>query len=365
MYDGANKVIVDLKDRSYPVQIGYDVWPECIVRLKEKAKEKEVFIVSDSNVYKLYGNHLKELLHNSGFSIKSYVIDTGEKSKSWVEAGNILEKMLSSNLGRKAPVIALGGGVVGDLTGFVAALYRRGVPLIQVPTSLLAQVDSSIGGKVAVNHPLGKNMLGTFYQPSEVWINLSTLNSLPQEEWKAGLAEVLKYAIIWDYDFFVFIENNIQAILEKDKGVIPEIVQRCCSIKASVVSEDEKDEGLRNILNFGHTIGHAIEKATLFQRYRHGEAVAIGIMGALYLAKELNMIMGDEIERIKRVLKQWGLPIKFPAKLIEEVEQAMHFDKKVIDKKLVFVLPNKIGKVSISKDIPKEPINKALAYISE
>lgn len=365
MTEGVNKVIVDLDDRSYQVKIGYDIWPECIKSLKKTSIEKEVFIVSDKNVYNLYGRYLKELLCSSGFGIKTFVIEPGEKSKSWEQASSILDKMLSSNLGRKSPVIALGGGVVGDLAGFIAALYRRGVPFIQVPTSLLAQVDSSVGGKVAVNHPLGKNMIGTFYQPTEVWANLTTLESLPEEEWRAGLAEVLKYAIIWDYDFYIFIENNAEAILRKDKRVMPKIIEHCCSIKAQVVNKDEKDEGLRNILNFGHTIGHALEKATMYQRYRHGEAVAVGIMGAFYLAREMKMIDGLEIEKIHNVLNNWGLPTKYPVSLTEEVELSMYYDKKITDKRLVFILPLKIGEVCICKDIPKEALRKALEYISE
>ena len=354
------KVAVDLGERSYTITIGYDILEKCTWELGTFPVEKEAFLLSDRVVYKHHGYFLEKLLVAQGFNVRTFLLPPGEEAKSWEQAGKILERMLAENLGRKAPVLALGGGVVGDLAGFVAALYRRGVPLIQIPTTLLAQVDSSVGGKVAVNHSLGKNMLGTFYQPLAVWADLRTLDTLSDSEWRAGLAEVIKYGVIWDETFFAFLESRTPEILRRDPAVLPEIIQRCCQIKAEVVSLDEKDEGLRNILNFGHTLGHALESATHYQEYRHGEAVAIGMCGAMELAHALGMIEKETASRVRNILERWGLPTSFPAKFLETVIQNLIYDKKVSAKKILFILPSAIGKVEMVRDIPPEIIRSVV-----
>lgn len=353
-------VEVPLKERNYRIYYGYDILACCVQKLKELTKDKEVFIVSDSNVYAQYGSLLEKLLRDHGYTWDSHIIRPGEKSKSWQEAEIILNKILEKNLSRNSALLALGGGITGDLAGFVAALYKRGMTFIQVPTTLLAQVDSSVGGKVAVNHPLGKNMLGTFYQPAAVWADLSTLQTLPQAEWVAGLAEVLKYAVIKDEAFFYFLEEQADKIWSRDAEVVPHIIRRCCQIKAQVVGEDERDEGLRNILNFGHTIGHALEKATGFTEYRHGEAVAVGMVGALYLAELLGMVNRESTDRVKRLLEQWQLPTTFSSSLIEDVLTSLQYDKKSLGKQPVFILPERLGKVVIKRDISREIIKQCL-----
>lgn len=356
---------VDLGKDSYSITMGYDILSHCINDLARITPEKRVQIISDSQVYGLYGEKLETLLKEAGYSSLSHVIAPGEESKSWSQAGLILEEMLRKNLSRKTPVLALGGGIVGDLAGFVAAVYRRGVPFIQIPTTLLAQVDSSVGGKVAVNHPLGKNMLGSFYQPAAVWSELSVLGTLPPKEWSAGMAEVLKYALIRDKEFFIFLETNAAALEQKDPGLLPAMVERCCRIKAEVVGRDERDEGLRNILNFGHTIGHALEGATRFKSYRHGEAVAVGMMGALKMAELFGLIEYSLLERVKCLLAAWDLPTAFPSRLKDEVEAQLRFDKKFSAGENVFILIEALGQVAIHRNVPQQIIKEVLEFLAQ
>lgn len=365
MTNTTRTIEVALGERSYPIIMGYDHLAQCVAGLKDYTTEDRVMLICDSRVHELYGGKLAELLERAGYVSLSYIISPGEESKSWEQGGLILEKMLGENLGRKTPVLALGGGVVGDLSGFVAALYRRGVPFIQIPTTLLAQVDSSVGGKVAVNHAMGKNMLGTFYQPVAVWADMSTLDTLPEEEWLAGLAEVIKYALIRDEAFLTFLEEHTQEILRRDRLVIPDIIQRCCQIKAEIVTLDERDEDLRNTLNFGHTIGHALESATYYKQYRHGEAVAIGMMGALELAYYLGSIDRDSVERVRRLLLAWGLPLSYPGHLLEDVLELLIHDKKVSGQELTFVLPVALGQVVLKKAVPREIVRKAMQEITK
>ena len=355
---------VNLDQRGYRVLLGSGILSQCVSGLDKLRLEKDIFVISDSNVYPLYGIYLEDLLGGAGYRPARFIMPAGEKAKSWRQAGAVLGKMLAENLGRKSGVIALGGGVVGDLAGLAAALYRRGVPLIHVPTTLLAQVDSSIGGKTAVNHPLGKNMIGTFYQPAAVWADFSTLASLPQDEWVAGLAEVLKYAVIRDNDLFCLLEEQSRLVLERNQEVMADVIARCCRIKAEIVSADEKDEGLRNILNFGHTIGHALESATRFKGYKHGEAVAVGMVGALELAVDLGLLDSASSERTKQVLRTWRLPVAFPSSLLRAVRRNLYYDKKVTDKELVFVLPVALGEVIIRRGIPEDALNRTLEKLT-
>lgn len=358
-------VIVELGERSYPIMIEYGILEQCVSRLRSACIERDIFLISDSNVYNIYGMNLVRLLKKEDYKVFTYIMPSGEEAKSWEQAGLILTKMLEANLSRNTCVLALGGGVVGDMAGFTAALYRRGIRFLQIPTSLLAQVDSSVGGKVAVNHPLGKNMIGTFYQPQEVWADLQTLDTLSCEEWRAGLAEVVKYGVIWDIKFYDFLENNAKKILQRSPDVMPDIIERCCQIKAEVVSRDERDEGLRNILNFGHTIGHALESATFYKKYRHGEAVAIGMMGAFRLAQDMDMIDVEKVERFKNLLIKLELPYSFPGSILETAVNNLIYDKKVSQQQLVFVLPVRIGEVVIKKGITPEQAKRAMQKLLE
>ena len=354
------QVKVNLGKRSYSILLGDNILPECVAGLRQFCREKDVFIVSDTQVEEHYGKMLGELLREQGYFPHFYLIAPGESSKTWDEAEKILEVMLEKNFSRQVPLLALGGGVVGDLAGFVAVLYRRGVPFIQVPTTLLAQVDSSIGGKVAVNHPRGKNMLGTFYQPCVVWADLTTLETLPLREWRSGLGEVLKYALLGERNLFNYLQEHAQAIIARSPAVLPVVIERCLRLKAEIVQKDERDEGVRNFLNLGHTFGHALEKATGFQKYQHGEAVAIGLVAALSLAERLQMISPGEVEEVLRLMQAWGLPVSFPEKILEDVLVFLHDDKKREREEVHFILPVVIGKVVMKSGIPDEVVRDVL-----
>lgn len=356
---------VKLAERSYTILLGEQILPGCVAGLKDYTPEKEVFVVSDRQVYSYYGEYLLTLLREEGYQPLTYILEPGEGSKTWQNAAKILDRMLAKNLGRQVPLLAFGGGVVGDLAGFVAALYRRGVPLIQIPTTLLAQVDSSVGGKVAVNHPRGKNMLGTFYQPRAVWADLRTLETLEQREWRAGLAEVLKYGLLWDEKFFAYLEKHASAILQRNNfDVLSSMVEQCVRIKAEIVRQDERDEGIRNILNLGHTIGHALEKATRFQQYRHGEAVAIGLRAAGSIAVELGLFSLEKLNRIEKIMQAWELPISVPASVITDILAYIKLDKKVAQKEVHFILPVDLGKVTVKSGINEKLIERVLQQLA-
>ncbi|MGI6145478.1 MAG: 3-dehydroquinate synthase [Clostridia bacterium] len=365
MKEGLRKIEIDLGERSYSIYLGYDLLPQRIADLAGFSREKEVFIISDTQVNSFYGKRLEDLLLQQGYQPSFYLIKPGEEAKTWDNAEKILDVMLTKNLSRKVPLLALGGGVVGDLAGFVAALYKRGIPFIQIPTTLLAQVDSSVGGKVAVNHSRGKNLLGTFYQPRAVWADLMTLETLSMREWRAGLAEVLKYALLDGREFFLFLQENAEAILEKKPAVILSMIEQCILIKAEIVQKDERDEGLRNILNLGHTFGHALEKATNFQKYRHGEAVAVGLVAALKLAEALQMINSVVVAEVLCLMQKWGLPFSFSSALVDDVLRFLPADKKVENQEVHFILPMGIGEVVAKKGIPMEIVGDVLKQISD
>lgn len=364
MGEPIRRVRVELKERSYTILIGDNILGQCIKNLRDFPVEEEVFVVTDSNVDKIYGEKIMGHLRGAGFCPYKFVVPAGEEAKSWDQAEQILRVMLERNLSRRTCLLALGGGVVGDLAGFTAALYRRGVPLFQVPTTLLAQVDSSIGGKVAVNHPLGKNMVGTFYQPRQVWADLFTLRTLPRAEWQAGLAEVAKYGVIGSRDFFEFLEDNAGKILERNQAVLQDMVEKCCRTKAAVVMRDERDEGLRNILNFGHTIGHALESATHYKKYRHGEAVSIGMVGACLLSAHIGLAGEELAERLKALLVKWGLPVSYPECLFEAAAGHLRYDKKAVAQKLTFVLPRRLGEVETVQGLAEETVREVMKKLA-
>ena len=308
---------------------------------------------------KLYGNALRGSLAAEGFNVTVLSVPEGEENKSLDTAGRLYTELADCHAMRTTPLLALGGGVIGDLAGFVAATYMRCVPFIQIPTTLLAQVDSSIGGKVAVNHGKLKNGIGAFYQPKLVIADTSTLKTLPQKQFANGMAEVIKSAVIRDADFFSFIENNIYNVEEISNTVLEDIVCRAAGIKADIVARDELDTGLRNILNFGHTVGHAIETVSGF-RINHGEAVAIGMLAEAAIALKSGFFSSEEIERLKKVITAAGLPAEMPQLDTDKMIKAMGHDKKITSGKLKFVLPKAIGNVFISEDVSPALIEEVL-----
>lgn len=337
------EVNVELGERSYKIIIGKGILPE-IGRALKGLRPSKVAIISNPLVYGLYGDLVSRSLKDEGLEPHIVIIPDGEKYKSLLWADFIYGELLRARLDRASIIIALGGGVVGDISGFVASTYMRGIRFIQLPTTLLAQVDSSVGGKTGVNHILGKNMIGTFHQPSLVWIDIETLKSLPKRQLLAGLAEVIKYGVIWDKGFFEFLETEKEGVLSVKDTQMSHIIKRSCEIKSEVVSRDERESGLRAILNFGHTIGHAIETVTGYERYLHGEAVAIGMV---YESRLSDMPI-SEISRIEQVISSYGLPTEIPPEIEPQaLLTSMEVDKKAISGVLRFVIPKEIGSVVV------------------
>ena len=340
---------VNLDDRSYPIYIGEQLLSrsELITR---HIRGKQVCIVTNETIAPLYlGSLLKSL---GDVQVDTVVLPDGESFKTLEVWASIFDKLLDARHNRTTTLIALGGGVVGDMTGFAAACYQRGVDFIQIPTTLLSMVDSSVGGKTGVNHPLGKNMIGAFYQPQCVLADTSLLDSLPPRELSAGIAEVIKYGLISDYEFFVWLENNMDALMAGDKEALAYAVKRSCENKADVVAKDEREGGLRAILNFGHTFGHAIETAQGYGNWLHGEAVAAGMAMAADLSWRRGAISEPELNRIIQLLGRARLPTKAPADMApEQFEQLMGVDKKVLDGRLRLVLLESMGKAMVTSDI--------------
>ncbi len=356
------RVKVRLGSNNYSIYIGSGLLTKTGSRLKEIGFRDKLVIVTDPAVKNLYGNTLKQRLTDEGFEVTILEVPVGEEQKSLETAGKLYNELSSFHAERKTPILALGGGVIGDLTGFVAATYMRGVPLIQIPTTLLAQVDSSIGGKVALDHGQLKNKIGAFYQPRLVVSDTATLRSLTPTELSQGLAEVIKYAAIRDKGFFAYLERNIDQIKSLDDRALETIVFRSAKIKAEVVEKDERDFGLRNILNYGHTIGHAIESVSDFQ-VQHGEAVAIGMLAAARISNKLGILDKNEVTRLKGVIASAGLPTELPSPEVERLIQAIKHDKKILQGKLRFVLPKSIGNVFITDEVNPSLIEEVLVEV--
>lgn len=357
-----DKIRVELGERSYPIALGSNILKDIGKNLERFDFSNKIALVSNPTVYNLYGSTLIESLTDSGFETIEIILPDGEEFKNLSSIEKIYEHLLKARLDRKSALIALGGGVIGDITGFAAATYMRGIDFIQVPTTLLAQVDSSVGGKTGVNHPLGKNMIGAFWQPRLVWIDIHTLHTLSRRDFLAGVAEIIKYGIIWDKDFFDFLDRKRESVLSLNPDDLAHIIRRSCEIKADVVSRDEREGGLRAILNFGHTIGHAIETATEYKVFLHGEAVAMGMQAETILANALSLISSEEIARIRHLLKTYGLPTEIPRNIDSaRLFEAMKLDKKAVSGSLKFILPEHIGRVRIQGDIPEETIRNAVA----
>ncbi|MEA2012976.1 MAG: 3-dehydroquinate synthase [Verrucomicrobiota bacterium] len=355
---------VCLDERSYKILIGKDIinMEDTCSELRHFSEGKNVFLVSDSNVAELYEKNVKKLLSKTGTAnIKTEIFPPGEKSKNLSTIEGFYHSALKVGLDRASIVVALGGGVTGDMAGFLAATYMRGIDFIQIPTSLLAMVDSSVGGKVGVDLPEGKNLVGAFLQPKIVIIDTNFLLTLPSREIRCGLAEVIKYGVILDEDFFSYLESNVKALREMDLDVYESLIKKCCDLKAHIVCEDEKEHGVRSYLNYGHTFGHAIETLGGYEELNHGEAVSIGMMMAGELACLMGLFDRDLLKRQRSLLTQVGLPVTFKNTFSsDEIINIMQNDKKTQGGNLRLILPEGIGKVKIVKDADKSQIKKAI-----
>lgn len=352
---------VALGERSYPIYIGAGAL-EDDQRIGQHIKGNKVVIVSNTTVAPLYMEMLRSTLEKCHISSIPIILPDGEKFKTWETLNLIFDGLLGAHCERNTTLIALGGGVVGDMGGFAAACYQRGMPFIQVPTTLLSLVDSSVGGKTAINHPLGKNMIGAFYQPKMVLADISTLKTLPDRELKAGVAEVIKYGLIRDYEFFEWLEQNIGGLLAGEAGALQYAVHRSCSNKAEVVVADEREQGERALLNLGHTFGHAIETGMGYGEWLHGEAVSAGTMMAAELSKALGWLTDGDIERIEKLFVRAGLPVFGPNIGVDRYVQLMRHDKKVQDGQMRLVLLKRIGS-AVTTDIATEPQIRAAIKI--
>lgn len=349
------KLNVNLEDRSYPIYIASDF--SGLGRAMGSARlGGKVMIITDSNVSKFYLDVCIDELGETGAEVCSYVFEAGEKSKTLNTVQEIYRQLIAMRFDRNSTIIALGGGVVGDITGFAAATFMRGINFVQIPTSLLAQADSSIGGKTGVDFEGSKNMVGAFYQPRFVYINVKTLSTLPVRELSSGLAEVIKHGLILNAEFYDYLNYNMDKIFRFDENTLQYVTKMNCSIKKSVVEQDEREDGLRAILNFGHTIGHAVESVSEFSLL-HGECVAIGISAAFRLAVKLGMVSKDMAEMVDDTLKAAGLPVRISGMDPDEIYSMMLHDKKARDGKLSFILPKGIGEV-ISCNIDDEGLIK-------
>ncbi len=342
---------VGLADRSYPIHIGSGLLAQAEL-LQSAIPRKRVAIVSNTTVAPLYLEKLQNILRSIGVSSIEIILPDGEQYKNSETLNLIYEALLTHRCERTTPLIALGGGVIGDMTGYAAATYLRGVPFIQIPTTLLSQVDSSVGGKTGINHPLGKNMIGAFYQPQLVLADTDTLNTLPDNELAAGLAEVIKYGLIRDLPFLEWLEQNMNKLLARDTAALQYVITRSCQNKAEVVAADERESGERALLNLGHTFGHAIESGMGYGVWLHGEGVAAGTIMAADLSQRLGWISAAEVTRIRTLFERAKLPVVAPNLGVEKYLNWMGLDKKVEGGKMRFVLLKKIGKAVVYGDVP-------------
>lgn len=358
-------IIVELGYRSYPIVIGTGILPELAESDTLAGLESTLAIVSNPTVFEFYGSQVEKALKHKGARVLSANMDSGEKHKTMETVTELCRQLVQQGVDRKSVILALGGGVVGDVAGFVAAILLRGIGFVQIPTTLLAMVDSSVGGKTGVDLPEGKNLVGAFYQPQLVWIDLTTLDSLSAREISAGLAEVIKYGVIWDAEFFAQLETEarewvrpqgLERFVREAKERLAHIVGRCCTIKAEVVSRDEHERDLRAILNYGHTIGHAIESLTGYDTYLHGEAIAIGMVAAAQIAQRMGLIDQGLIERLTALLKAARLPVAPPSVDPQAFVQAMQRDKKTRRGRIRMVLPVKCGEVEQVEQVEPELI---------
>jgi 3-dehydroquinate synthase len=373
--------MVKTETQSYPIFVGYGLLDRLGEKMKQAALSGTATIISDENVFSICGNKVEGILRDAGFAVNSIVVPPGEETKSMDSAIRIYDFLVAHRAERDDIIVALGGGMVGDLAGFVAATFLRGMPWVQVPTTLVAMVDASIGGKVGVNHPEGKNLIGAFYQPSFVLADVQTLATLPRRELTSGWAEVIKHGMILDEEFVQFLETNVNSLKKLEPDLLTRAIARSAAIKAQVVSQDEKErEGKRTILNYGHTIGHGLETATRYKRLFHGEAVAIGMAGAAKLSQRLGLLPSRAVERQKALLQKFGLPTSLRAEAANQrrggkrgnlklriagVTRAMELDKKVKAKAIRWVLLQDIGKAAIRSDVSQKEVLAVLRELVE
>lgn len=351
---------VELGARSYPIYIGSGLLGDQKL-LAPHCSGSEFMVVSNETVAPLY---LDRLLEQLPADTSVFTLNDGEQFKTWESLNQIFDQLLAEKHSRKTTLLALGGGVVGDITGFAAACYQRGVSFIQVPTTLLAQVDSSVGGKTAVNHPLGKNMIGAFHQPLAVIADTDVLRSLPPREFAAGMAEVIKYGLLADADFFSWLEQNAAAIFAYDESALQYAIKRSCEIKADIVARDETEQGVRALLNLGHTFGHAIETSMQYQGILHGEAVGIGMRLAVAMSVMEGSLTGNDQSRVEKLLSDCGLPLLPPIALkVEDIKSAMLLDKKVVAGSLRLVLLDSIGQASVREEFSTAVLDRALESV--
>ena len=341
-------VTVPLGERSYPIVVGRGVLETLGLRLASVRRSGKVAVVTDETVAKLHGGTAVRSLKAAGYQPRVIALPAGERTKTLGWLSRVLDQLVAARFERNSIVVALGGGVIGDLAGFAAAVYQRGMPFVQVPTTLVAQVDSSVGGKTGVNHPLGKNLIGAFHQPRLVLIDTLTLRTLPKRQWLAGLAEVIKYGVIADAEFFRYLEDHMEALVEMESEPVLHVVGRSCEIKASVVAEDERESGRRRILNYGHTIGHALERLGRYRSLIHGEAVAIGMVQEAGLAGAQGLCSEEVVSRQRDLIIRAGLPERMPQVTFVQLWKAMQHDKKVADGQVYCVFPEQIGRVRIA-----------------
>lgn len=354
-------VRVELGPRSYNIYIGGGLLGRLGSWVREISAGDKALVVSNRTVFALYGETVSKSLGDHGFKVIPGAMGDGEEHKDLATLEKLYDLAFAHKMDRSCPVVALGGGVVGDAAGLAAATYLRGVPFVQVPTTLLAQVDSSVGGKVAVNRPGGKNIVGAFYQPGLVAADTAVLKTLPPREIKSGLAELLKYGVISDTGFFGWLEENTGKLLSLDEDALAHAVAVSCRIKAQVVEADETEQGLRAILNFGHTAGHAVEVLSGYGVYSHGEAVAAGMAAAARLAEAIGLLPAEQARRVVSLIRRAGLPVSLPPSLeIDDIIASMRQDKKARAGNLTFVLPVGIGSVKVFDDIPEKLVREAL-----
>jgi 3-dehydroquinate synthase len=355
---------VGLAERSYPIHISTGLLNRADLLLPFLS-HKRVAVISNTTVAPLYLAHFTDLLEKNGVKVVSIILPDGEKFKNSETLNLIYDALLSNRCERNTPLIALGGGVIGDMTGYAAATYLRGVPFIQIPTTLLSQVDSSVGGKTGINHPLGKNMIGAFYQPQMVLIDIATLNTLPDQELRAGLAEVIKYGLIRNLPFLEWLESNMEKLLARDVDALQYAIARSCQNKAEVVGNDERESGERALLNLGHTFGHAIENGMGYGVWLHGEAVAAGTIMASDLSYRMGWLTEQDVSRVRKLFERAGLPTTAPYMPVEQYLDLMGLDKKVVDGKVRFILLKALGQAVITSAIPAELLRATLEACSE
>ncbi len=355
---------VALGERSYPIHVGSGIL-DATALYAPHLPAGSAAVVTNQVVAPLYLPRVKKALEAAGARVAQVVLEDGEHSKRWTSLERVFDALLAARCGRDTLIVALGGGVIGDLAGFAAAIYQRGVALLQVPTTLLAQVDSSVGGKTAINHVQGKNMLGAFHQPRAVITDVATLDTLPERELRAGLAEVIKHALALDLPFVEWLEKSIDSLLARERSALVYAVRRCCELKAGVVAADERESGVRSLLNFGHTFGHAIEAGTGYGAWLHGEAIAAGMVMAAELSARAGLLAAADVHRVRSLLSRAGLPVAGPALSTERLLELMALDKKVARGRTRFVLLEAIGRAALRADLEERQVREAIVAAAQ